>query len=95
MPVQTVRTGVALNYEVSGNGDPLLLVMGTSGAIPLWGELLPRLAERYRVIAFDNRGLGGSERGDGPITAASLAEDASALLDALEELIHSRFGEDP
>jgi pimeloyl-ACP methyl ester carboxylesterase len=84
MPVQTVRTGVALNYEIRGEGDPLLLVMGTGGAIPLWGELLPRLAERYRVIAFDNRGLGGSERGEGPITAASMAEDASALLEALE-----------
>jgi len=84
MPVQTVRTGVRLNYEVSGDGDPLLLVMGTAGSIPLWGELIPRLAERYRVIAFDNRGLGGSERGEGPITVASMAEDASALLEALE-----------
>lgn len=84
MPLQSVRTGVRLNYEVSGEGEPLLLVMGTSGSIPLWGELLPRLAERYRVIAFDNRGLGGSERGDGPITVASMAEDASALLEALD-----------
>jgi pimeloyl-ACP methyl ester carboxylesterase len=84
MPLQTVRTGVTLNYEVSGEGDPLLLIMGTSGSIPLWGELLPRLAERYRVIAFDNRGLGGSERGEGPITVASMAEDASALLEALD-----------
>jgi pimeloyl-ACP methyl ester carboxylesterase len=84
LPLQTVRTGVTLNYEVSGEGDPLLLVMGTSGSIPLWGELLPRLAERYRVIAFDNRGLGGSERGDGPITVASMADDASALLEALD-----------
>jgi hypothetical protein len=41
MPVQAVRTGVALNYEVIGEGDPLLLVMGTSGSIPQWGELLP------------------------------------------------------
>jgi len=84
MPTQSVRTGVTLNYESTGEGDPLLLVMGTSGSIPLWAELVPRLAERYRVIAFDNRGLGGSERGDGSITVASLAEDASALLEALE-----------
>ena len=84
MPQTTCRTGVTLNYEISGEGDPLLLVMGTSGSIPLWGELLPRLAERYRVIAFDNRGLGGSERGEGPISVAGLAEDASALLEALE-----------
>lgn len=84
MPHKSVRTGVALNYEVSGSGDPLLLVMGTSGSIPLWGEVVPRLAQSYQVIAFDNRGLGGSERGTGPIGVASLAEDASALLEALD-----------
>lgn len=84
MPKTTVRTGVTLNYEISGEGEPLLLVMGTSGSIPLWGELVPRLAEQYRVIAFDNRGLGGSERGEGEISVASLAEDASALLTALD-----------
>lgn len=83
MTVQAVRTDVTLNYEVSGEGEPLLLIMGTTGSIPLWAELVPRLAERYQVIAFDNRGLGGSERGDGPISMASLAEDASALLEAL------------
>ncbi len=79
-----VRTGVTLNYEVSGTGDPLLLIMGTSGAIPLWGEMISRLAETHHVIVYDNRGLGGSERGTGPISVASLAEDASALLEALE-----------
>ena len=84
MPQTAVRTGVTLNYEISGDGDPLLLVMGTSGSIPLWGEIVPRLAERYRVIAFDNRGLGGSDRGEGAISVASMAEDASALLEALE-----------
>jgi pimeloyl-ACP methyl ester carboxylesterase len=41
-------------------------------------------ADRYRVIAFDNRGLGGSERGTGPISVASMAEDAAALLEALD-----------
>nr|WP_222132485.1 alpha/beta fold hydrolase [Pseudonocardia sp. C8] len=73
-----------MNYEISGSGDPLLLIMGTSGSIPLWGEMVSRLAENHQVIAFDNRGLGGSERGTGPISVASLAEDASALLEALE-----------
>ena len=84
MPQTAVRTGVTLNYEISGDGDPLLLIMGTSGSMPLWGELVPRLAERYRVIAFDNRGLGGSDRGEGAISVASMAEDTSALLEALE-----------
>ena len=84
MPQKACRTGVTLNYEISGEGDPLLLVMGTSGAIPLWGEVISRLAEHYQVIAFDNRGLGGSERGEGAISVASMAEDASALLEALD-----------
>ena len=84
MPQIPVRTGTTLNYEISGEGEPLLLIMGTSGAIPLWGELISRLAQTHRVIAFDNRGLGGSDRGTGPISVASLAEDVSALLEALE-----------
>jgi pimeloyl-ACP methyl ester carboxylesterase len=73
-----------LNYEISGDGEPLLLIMGTSGSIVLWGELLPRLAQSHRVIAVDNRGLGGSDRGTGPISVAGIAEDASALLEAIE-----------
>jgi pimeloyl-ACP methyl ester carboxylesterase len=84
VPQKSVRTGVTLNYEVSGSGDPLLLIMGTSGSIPLWGEMVARLAQTHQVIAFDNRGLGGSDRGAGPISVASLAEDASALLEALD-----------
>ena len=84
MPQTACRTGVTLNYEISGEGDPLLLIMGTSGSILLWAEIVPRLAEQYQVIAFDNRGLGGSERGQGEITVAGMAEDASALLEALD-----------
>jgi pimeloyl-ACP methyl ester carboxylesterase len=84
MPKTAVRTGVSLHHEIHGSGEPLLLIMGTSGAIGLWGDLVPRLAEHFRVIAFDNRGLGGSERGEGAITVASLAEDAAALLEALD-----------
>jgi len=84
MPQIACRTGVTLNYEISGEGDPLLLIMGTSGSILLWAEIVPRLAEQYQVIAFDNRGLGGSERGQGEITVAGMAEDASALLEALD-----------
>lgn len=84
MPQTACRTGVTLHHETIGEGEPLLLVMGTSGAVGLWGELPARLAEHHRVITFDNRGLGGSERGDGPISVASMAEDASALLEALD-----------
>jgi pimeloyl-ACP methyl ester carboxylesterase len=79
-----VATGVRLNVSEAGTGEPLLLIMGTSGSLGFWAHLVPGFAERHRTISFDNRGLGRSERGDGPITMASLAADAAALLDALE-----------
>ncbi len=84
MPHIPVRTGITMNYEITGSGEPLLLIMGTTGSIPLWGGFRTALEAKYQVIAFDNRGLGGSERGEGALSVASMAEDASALLEALE-----------
>ena len=81
-----IATGVELEHQVTGEGEPLLLIMGTGGSIPLWAPVLPSLSERFQVIAFDNRGLGGS----GPIedgwdvTMPNIANDAAALMDALE-----------
>ncbi|HEY3187796.1 MAG TPA: alpha/beta fold hydrolase [Solirubrobacteraceae bacterium] len=79
-----VSTGVRLNVKESGSGEPLLLIMGTSGSLGIWGPVEGPLAGTFRVISFDNRGLGESERGEGEITMASLARDAAALLDALD-----------
>ncbi|MGY2065994.1 hypothetical protein [Blastococcus sp. SYSU DS0619] len=41
MPQTAVRTGVRLNYEIRGEGHPLLLVMGTSGSLLLWTDAVP------------------------------------------------------
>ena len=79
-----VATGVRLNVSQTGTGEPLLLIMGTSGSIGFWEPLVAPFAEHHRVIAYDSRGLGQSERGSERITMASLATDAAALLDALE-----------
>ncbi len=79
-----VATGIRMNYRRVGEGEPLLLIMATSGSLGMWAPLEPALAARHDVISFDNRGLGGSERGDGPISMASMADDAAALLDALK-----------
>ena len=46
---------------------------------------MPVLAERLRVIAFDNRGMGRSGRPEGPYSTAQLADDAVAVLDAAGE----------
>ena len=79
-----VATGVRLNVSQTGTGEPLLLIVGTGGSIGFWEPLVAPLAERHRVIAYDSRGLGQSDRGEARITMASLATDAAALLDALE-----------
>ena len=79
-----VATNVRLNVSQTGTGEPLLLIMGTAGSIGFWEPLVAPFAERHRVIAYDSRGLGQSERGEQRITMATLATDAAALLDALE-----------
>lgn len=74
-----------LDYERSGAGPPLLLIMGMSGTALHWGEpFLEPLREDYDVIVYDHRGVGASTALDGPITIRELAEDAAGLLDALE-----------
>jgi len=81
-----VRAGeIELDYERSGSGPPLLLIMGMSGTALHWGEpFLALLREDFEVIVYDHRGVGASSALDGPITIAQLAEDAAELLAALE-----------
>ena len=75
--------GVDLYYEETGDGPPLLLVPGLGGNTLGWDPLPAALAERFRVIAFDNRGAGRSAAPPGPYTMRQLAGDAAALLDRL------------
>lgn len=76
---------VRLSYERRGSGPPLLLIMGMSGTLMHWGEpLLERLGEHFETIVYDHRGVGGSTRVNEPFTIPMLADDAAALMDALE-----------
>jgi 3-oxoadipate enol-lactonase len=84
MSVVTVGE-VELDYERSGSGPPLLLIMGMSGTALHWGEaFLDALRADFDVIAYDHRGVGASSRLEGSITIEQMAEDALGLLDALE-----------
>jgi pimeloyl-ACP methyl ester carboxylesterase len=78
-----------LYWESTGEGEPVLLVMGLGMNATGWHRTIPVLAGRFRVIAFDNRGVGRSPRTPGPYTAAQLADDAVTVLDAAgEETAH-------
>jgi len=83
MPVVTAN-GVRLAYEEHGSGVPILCIHGTSGSRLVWSEATGRLARYGRVIAYDRRGCGDSERPE-PYERTSVAEhadDAAALLAA-------------
>ena len=62
----------------------MLLIMGLGYPSVMWFRTRPSLAERYRTIAFDNRGVGRSDCPTGPYLISQMAADAAAVLDACE-----------
>lgn len=70
--------------EEQGSGPPLLLIMGLGWNADGWRHNQPTLAQSFRAIAYDGRGIGRTSRGDLPQYGIDrLADDAAALLDAL------------
>jgi pimeloyl-ACP methyl ester carboxylesterase len=78
----TNANGIDLYYEVHGEGEPLLLIMGLSLTSKSWFRTIPALSEQYKVIVFDNRGVGHSGKPNSPYSIELMAEDARAVLDA-------------
>jgi pimeloyl-ACP methyl ester carboxylesterase len=72
-------------YESRGRGPAVLLVMGLGMTLSAWWRTVPVLAASFRVIAFDNRGVGRSAPASLPYTVAQMADDAVAVLDAAGE----------
>ncbi|MCS6817122.1 MAG: alpha/beta hydrolase [Blastocatellia bacterium] len=75
--------GIELYYEVHGTGAPLLLIAGLGFGVWSWFRQIPELSQQVRVIAFDNRGAGLSEKPDCEYTIEMMADDAAGLLRAL------------
>ncbi|HEU4406866.1 MAG TPA: alpha/beta hydrolase [Polyangiaceae bacterium] len=73
-----------LHYEITGpeGAPPLLLVMGMAFSSRAWDTLPASLADRFRVMVFDNRGTGRSTRPRDFFRMGDLADDAAAVLDA-------------
>jgi 3-oxoadipate enol-lactonase len=78
--IKVTNTPVPIAWEEAGDGPPLLLVMGLGYGRWGWEPLVPLLAPRFRVITFDNRGIGDSGHPKGPYTAAGMAEDCLSVL---------------
>ena len=73
---------INLNYNVYGDGEPLLLIMGFGMPGDAWLPSLPFFGG-FKSIYFDNRGTGLSDKPEGPYTVEDMADDASNLLRAL------------
>jgi len=72
--------GLDLYYEISGAGQPLILLHGGFGATGMYGELLPALIADYRVIAVDLQGHGRTADIDRPLRFETMADDIAALI---------------
>lgn len=83
------RDGHVIHYEIAGPTEAplLLLIMGLGLSSRAWDRLPGRLAERFRVVSFDNRGTGRTRHGNGRgrrlLHMRELADDAAAVLQAV------------
>ena len=77
--------GVELNYEVHGDGYPVVFLHGFVGTVDMWRPQIPSVSERYRFITYDARGHGESESPASidQYSADIVVEDLHQLLGAL------------
>jgi len=77
--------GVRIAYSVRGSGPPLVLIMGYRLSSRAWPrDFIEKLAERFTVVAFDNRGTGDSDKPTTGYEIANMARDVCGLVDHLE-----------
>lgn len=82
MPTVSVD-GLRMYYEFAGAGPPLVLIGGLGLDLSEYGQLIDALAPHYRVLAFDNRGAGRTDKPDESYTIAQMAADTAGLMQAL------------
>src|SRR5205814_10313647 len=73
--------GMQMYYEVSGRGDPLIVLHGGYMNIPTMGAIVPKLAKTHRVYALEFQGHGRTTDINRPITYQNLAADVPAFMD--------------
>ena len=71
---------IDLNYEMTGQGQPLLFIHGLGSSVRDWELQLPVFAPRYQVVTFDLRGHGQSSKPPGPYTIRLFAADTAGLI---------------
>jgi pimeloyl-ACP methyl ester carboxylesterase len=75
--------GMQMYYEVSGQGEPLIVLHGAYMDIPSMGAIIPKLAQTHKVYAVELQGHGRTNDIDRPITYPALADDVAAFMEAV------------
>jgi pimeloyl-ACP methyl ester carboxylesterase len=75
--------GLKYYYEISGKGEPLLVLHGGLGSINMFGMALPALAGNRQIIAVDLHGHGRTQLGKRDISYADQGADMAALVKSL------------
>lgn len=83
--MKTVPVGdITIAYRETGSGEPLILIMGYSGTLDMWDtRMVNQLAQHYRVIVFDNRGMGNATSSGREYSIRLFADDTAGLMDAI------------
>ena len=84
MPRQRVGD-IEIYYEINGEGpQTLAMIRGLGSNLTAWYEQVPEFAQHFRVLVFDNRGAGRTDKPDAPYSVPQMAADTAGLLDALK-----------
>lgn len=77
--------GAALRYDLAGDGPrTIVLIHEMGGTLESWSDIVPKLSGAYRVLRYDTRGAGLSEKVRGALSIDTMADDVAGLLDGLK-----------
>jgi pimeloyl-ACP methyl ester carboxylesterase len=84
-PVRVAHTSLGtVGYRIVGSGPPLVMIMGYAATMEYWDpRFVDALARHYRVVIFDNAGIGATQQLPGPLTIDAMARQTGALIDTL------------
>ena len=84
MPRQRVGD-IEIYYEIHGDGpQTLAMIRGLGSNLTAWYEQVPEFSRHLRVLVFDNRGAGRTDKPDAPYSILQMASDTAGLLAALK-----------
>jgi pimeloyl-ACP methyl ester carboxylesterase len=75
---------IEMYYQVQGQGDPLVLIQGLTMDYTGWLLQSSVFSDKYKVVVFDNRGVGRTSAPEEPYTTTQMADDTAGLLDFLK-----------